>query len=161
MRLGLDAVFFAVLQAQVGRGAAVDPGAVLGVARLALLGLEVAPVEGQRGQVEAVCEVFLVCLVLFLGLHLAQHEEVRAVLEVMRPLMDFGVRARDGIAFLIHEAQVGVGLAVHLDAAGHAVVHIVGVLDKGLEYLFSAVAHGVFPPAYSSILKDFAPFLVR
>ena len=75
--------------------------------------------------------------------------------------MDFGVRARDGIAFLIHKAQVGVGLAVHLDAAGHAVVHVVGVLDKGLEYLFSAITHGVLPPAYSSILKDFVPFLVR
>ena len=133
VRLGGDAVGLAEVHAQLRRRTAVDLVAVARVAGLALFRLQIAPVEGYGGQVEAVLEQLLVGLVLLRVLHLVQHEDICAVEEVVGLLLQGNMRSPDRLALGIQHANRAVTHAVLLDAGLHAHIHVLAVFLKGLE----------------------------
>ena len=141
VRLGGDAVFLAVFQAEIGRGAAVHSGRVLRKARLALLRLERVPVEGHCGHVEVLLKHLAVGGVLLLGFKFVDHEDVRAVFEIVRLLGEPDGRLADGGAVFVLQGDRAEALAAVFDAGLRALGDQTGVVLKGLEHIFFA-CHG-------------------
>ena len=146
VRLRLDAVLLAELKAQIGRGAAIDLRRILREARLALLRLQIAPVERQRRQIERALEVLAVHLAALFLLEFVQHEQIRAVLEVVRLLRQADMCVRDGFAVLVSDGNLHPALAVVLDAGADPVVHVIAVLVEYAGHFLAACAHSSFPP---------------
>ena len=141
--LRLDAVLLAPVDAEVRRRAAVDLRRVLRVARLALLGLEVLPVERHRRQVERRGEMLLVRLVLLLGVDdLVQHEEVGAILEVVGLLRHLEVHVLEDLAVLVLEGEEHRPLAVELNAGLDARVDLLGHQTEEAQHAVAVVLHG-------------------
>ena len=125
VRLRLDVVRLAELEAEVYRGAAVDVGGVLRIARLAAFGLDGLPVERQGREVERRRETFAVR-----GGHLravfrlGEAEEVRAVLEVVSLLPHLHMDGFAGTALRVLEHERGVSFSVAFDSVLHARVRL-------------------------------------
>ena len=132
MQLRLDALFEAVFDAEIGGGAAVYAGGILSVARLALLRFQIAPIEGERCQIQKFRELFAVDGILLRRFAFVQHEEIRAELELVRRLLDLNsdvLRQRGAVGGLDIEHRVA--LTVQLDAALHARVEKIALRVKG------------------------------
>ena len=158
MRLRLYAALPAELKAQVGRGAAVHLRRILEKARLALLRLQIAPVERQRRQIERALEVLAVHLAALFLLEFVQHEQIRTVLEVVRLLRQADVRVPDGLAVLVRNLNLKPALAVVLDARADPVVHVIAVLVEYAGHFLAAFAHSSFPPSGGRCKAMRAPF---
>ena len=142
MRLRLDAVGLAPFDAEVRRRAAVYLRRVLRVARLALLGLQVLPVERHGRQVERRGKMLLVRLVLLLAVaDLVQHEDVGAVLEVVGLLRHLDVDVLEDLASGVLEGEEHRPLSVRLDPRPDAGVGIGRAQPEPLQNRVAVVLH--------------------
>ena len=142
MRLRLYAVRLAPFDAEIRRRTAVDLRRVLRVARLAFLGLQVLPVERHGGEVERRGEMILVRLVLLLAVaDLVQHEDVGAVLEVVRFLHHLDVDVLQELARGVPEIEAHRPLAVRLNARPDARVGVGRAQPEPLQHRVAVVLH--------------------
>ncbi len=112
---GGDAVGLAPLDELIGRRAAPHGFRAFGKARLAVRRLQLAPIEGDGGEVEQPCEGLLVLAVQLGRGQLAEHEQVAAEEVLVGPLPDRKRRVLQGLAVGPHDTDHGVALAVALD----------------------------------------------
>ena len=152
--LRLDALLLAVLDAEVGRGAAVDLRRILRESRLALLRLKVAPVERHGSEIEQLGELLAVDPVLLLALELVEHEYVRAELELVVLLLDLdGYVLGEVLALYVYvRAALAVELDAGLDLEVHNVLLLVEVPERGISSCHFSVSFSGF--TYSIIRTD-------
>ena len=131
VQLRRDAVLAAIVHAQVGCGTAGDLFAVCGIARVSFLRLDAVPIKRDGGKIEIAVKKSAIGGVFRVGRKLVEHEDVRAVFEIVRLLPHLNGHARKGLAVSVGESQAEIPLAVFLDVRTDALLVQRFLFEKG------------------------------